>query len=402
MKNVYRWSQWSVFVIAPLMLSPYPCTADCTATLDPGILAVDASSEATSPDGFSWECAYSELQDAIDVASNPSNEISHIWVAEGTYMPTAGSGRGRTFLLPNDVIILGGFPAGGGDGTEDARDPYTYITTLSGDFNRDDDESEFDDNAFHVVSVVNIDSALTRLDGFVITGGYADGEELDFNNIGGGMQIVRSTGGTTRIFVVQCIFENNFGGLGGAVGARREATNPTGKLVTAQFINCAFRDNQSGVHGGAIYNFGSTVIASNCLFAENSAQSRGGAVFLADTCRGGLCQDQSRSVVELYNCTIANNQADQFGGGVDIGVEADLYTISSIYWGNTAAGGTTEEKQIRALAEAAEYSISYSCIQELDELTTTNSFDDDPLFVNDTAGDYRLDAGSPAINAGPS
>ncbi|MDX1666529.1 MAG: hypothetical protein R3350_04845, partial [Saprospiraceae bacterium] len=102
-----------------------------------GILYVNIDATAGANDGSSWTDAYTDLQDAIDLACDCGD--TEIWVAEGTYLPTrdkdgGGSGpsdRNNTFYIDCDLELYGGF-----DGTETARSQRDYaahITTLSGD-----------------------------------------------------------------------------------------------------------------------------------------------------------------------------------------------------------------------------------------------------------------------------
>ena len=77
--------------------------------------------------GTSWLDAYTELQAALTAASSGDQ----IWVAAGTYKPTAGTDRTASFQLKNGVAIYGGFA-----GTETSRaflNFETNITVLSGD-----------------------------------------------------------------------------------------------------------------------------------------------------------------------------------------------------------------------------------------------------------------------------
>ena len=79
-----------------------------------------------------------------------------IWVAAGTYKPTAGTDRTISFALKPGVGVYGGFA-----GTETAleqRDWRTNVTTLSGDLLGNDSgpasiwNATMADNSFHVVT----------------------------------------------------------------------------------------------------------------------------------------------------------------------------------------------------------------------------------------------------------
>src|SRR5262245_50220801 len=64
-------------------------------------------------DGTTWEQALPDLQSALSLASVPRSGALQIWVAAGTYQPTAlttpGEPRSATFLLQNGVAIYGHF-----------------------------------------------------------------------------------------------------------------------------------------------------------------------------------------------------------------------------------------------------------------------------------------------------
>ena len=87
--------------------------------------------------GTSWNDAYGDLQQAINVASTMT-PTPDIWVAAGTYTPTQAipggtSARDRSFFIYNkDIKIYGGFP-NSNTATWAQRDPKTNVTTLKGD-----------------------------------------------------------------------------------------------------------------------------------------------------------------------------------------------------------------------------------------------------------------------------
>ena len=97
------------------------------------ILYVNKNAPGTIHDGSSWEKAYTTLQDALLLNTNPC--ITQIWVAAGTYYPDEGGGktaddREASFSMKNDIAIYGGF-----SGTEtllSQRNWKLYETILSG------------------------------------------------------------------------------------------------------------------------------------------------------------------------------------------------------------------------------------------------------------------------------
>ena len=130
------------------------------------IIYVDSGASGAN-DGTSWTDAYTNLQDALSV---PETGVE-IWVAAGTYKPTAGADRTISFVLADGVRLYGGFA--GGETELDQRDWESNITTLIGDIGIVEDDG---DNSYHVVKCGSLTRA-TVLDGFTITGGNADGAD---------------------------------------------------------------------------------------------------------------------------------------------------------------------------------------------------------------------------------
>ena len=136
--------------------------------------------------GTSWQNAYPDLQAALAAATAGQQ----IWVAAGTYKPTAGTDRAISFALKPGVGVYGGFA-----GTETAleqRDWRTNVTTLSGDLLGNDsgmvdpDNITMADDSYHVV-VNNATGSGTILDGFTITGGNANNTSIQSGEDGGGI-----------------------------------------------------------------------------------------------------------------------------------------------------------------------------------------------------------------------
>ncbi len=133
---------------------------------------------AGNNDGANWTDAFTSLADALTLAEGGDT----VWVAGGTYQTDfiAGANTGNKYLsfaIPNGLNLYGGFagnedPAGFDLST---RDFVTNETILTGEIN---DLNSIEDNALHVLKAENL-SAATMLDGFTITGGYADDDESD-------------------------------------------------------------------------------------------------------------------------------------------------------------------------------------------------------------------------------
>ncbi|MBE0684688.1 MAG: hypothetical protein IH585_01680, partial [Anaerolineaceae bacterium] len=148
-----------------------------------------------SGDGTTWATALKNLQPAIDAARVGDT----IRVAQGFYLPTtarlAADPRTKSFILKDGVQIMGSYLSG-----TPLRDPRNYPSILSGDLDMNDMnkdgnfinetwETEVGNNAYSVVYGQNL-SNTTILDGFIITGGFADNPDEEIYKQGGGVHII--------------------------------------------------------------------------------------------------------------------------------------------------------------------------------------------------------------------
>ena len=234
--------------------------------------------------GTSWGDAYNDLQLAL-AAAQADDEI---WVAEGTYKPTA---RTATFQLKSGVALYGGF-----NGTETSRyqrDWTANVTILSGDIDGDDNGFQNnDENVYHVVT--GADNAI--IDGFTITAGNTFGSsdpDDEYYTCGGGIYNYFSSPTITN-----CIISGNVAESGG--GISNYSSSPT-------ITNCIISGN------GADYNDPSTMATGNS---------------------GGIWNAYSSPTIT--NCIITGNRALSNGGGILSFFESIITINNSIIWGNTA------------------------------------------------------------------
>jgi len=269
-----------------------------------------------SDDGGNWERALATVQRGLDVAVELMDDLScaavEVWVAAGTYLPSSPNpldARIATFRLVPQVALYGGFA--GTETDRAARNIVANVTVLSGDVGTPGDQS---DNAYHVVT----GASEATLDGFTVTGGYANG--FPPNNAGAGMDNEYASPTVT-----DCTFSGNYAVAGG--GMFNGYSSP---IVTG----CTFADN--GVifgDGGGMYNYGSSPVVIGCVFSNNDAQYNGGAISSyysaprVDDCTftgngattgGAVFDSQSSSVIT--NSTFAAN--DGYTGGA-------LYVLGS-------------------------------------------------------------------------
>lgn len=359
-------------------------------------------------DGLSWANAFETLQKALETAQADDD----IYIASGTYKPSSHNGieksrdndpdlnaRDYTFLITKDVNIYGGFNADNPEDAPENRDPANQATILSGDLDDDGNFSEGD--AYHVVLAVgssDADRIAPLFDGLTIMGGYASDPNswVTVNNLpfyrGNGAGIYNCYA-DTRLQQVE-IKGNKSNDIGAGI-----YSNNSSPVLT----NVTIAGNQAENGGGGILNFDSSPILTNVTIAGNKAGDSGG---------GGIYNLASSPV--LTNVTITGNKAGNGGGGGIYNFGSSSPQIrNSILWGNRADDGGSNVDN-----GGSTPTFSYSLIEGCNEdgfwdnmINGGDNIDPDPLFVSfidpsgtgwqpTTGGDYRLQTGSPAIDAG--
>ncbi len=99
------------------------------------------------------------------------------------------------------------------------------------------------------------------------------------------------------------------------------------------------------------------------------------------------------SPATIANCTIAHNIAQTSGGGISTtGPGTTTAIANTIVWGNSIGGIYGQDSTVVA--------VDHSIDQGELPWPGPGNINVDPLFVDPESGDYRLQAGSPAIDAG--
>lgn len=325
-------------VIICNLTSNEPCIAQNSAnsnsiTLivsDSGIIYVKA--EATGANnGTSWANAFGSLQSAFEQTDGC---ISQIYVAKGVYKPTQNTNnnssgptdRSNVFKLPR-VSVYGGFI--GSETHFFQRNVFKNLTILSGDLDNNDsnDDGNFinenlnDTHGNNAYNILFIDGSptITRLDGFIITGGNANqgNHNPDYQyriNKGGGM-IVANVGGNFSI--ANCLFIGNFAEhYGGAITLINS---------TITIDNCFFIKNKSISLGGGMHAISTQLTLNNSIFIDNNSASGGG--FYADKNTSG----------NVNHCTFYNNsglEGEGGGGGFSLSYNTYITLKNSILWNN--------------------------------------------------------------------
>ena len=262
------------------------------AGLDAGIIYVNANA-AAGGDGASWESAFQDLQDALDLTV--SGEGDQVWIAAGVYYPDKGQNvqlndPSASFIIKNQVALYGGFE--GNEDSLETRDWNKNKTRLSGSIeSRTSGSIDPNYHYQHSNNVCTIEStdnnATITLDGLTISDGY------------GGHSVAVLCGQFDQVNATNCTFSNNSayeGGGGVAEGGNWTATN------------CTFSNNSAQYGGGGVASWGNWT-AINCIFYENIAESGGVSESNGNTDPFG------NPIAGFYasNCSFSRNSANQGG-----------------------------------------------------------------------------------------
>ena len=384
----------------------------------------------------------SNWDNACTLQTALTNALSgdEIWVQAGIHYPGPAGNRLATFALKSGVALYGGFA--GTENSRDERNWQTHITVLSGDIDRNDITDAngvvtttahiTGTNAYHVVTAEDVDGTAV-LDGFFITAGKADGPYP--HSFGGGMYTYSGT-----LTLRNIIFSGNSAHGGG--GICNYYSSPT-------LTNVTFSGNSASGHGGGMYNFNGSPTLMDVTFSGNSASGHGGGMYnsgksspmLTNVIFSGNSADSGGGMYNygnprLTNVAFSGNSANQHGGGMCNW--SDVYShwysnptlINVTFNGNSAitgngiynhAGSTvtltnailwgndTTGAEISSTVNTT-VTVSYSNIRgcggsgsRWNSACGTDgggNIDADPLFVDAAGGNLRLQAGSPAIDAG--
>ncbi|NBC08196.1 MAG: T9SS type A sorting domain-containing protein [Bacteroidetes bacterium] len=248
-----------------------------------GRIYVSQSNTTPPYDGQSWSTAFPKLTQALAIAEYGDS----IWLAEGTYYPTAGTDRDASFELQPGVQIYGGFL--GWEILFSQRNFLFNPTFLNGDIGIPEDDS---DNSYHVLKAIDPDEH-TILDGVYIQNGNADGSDFD-RRFGGGLFVTTSDTASSdkKIILNDCLFSDCKAVFGGALAFN----SPTGFGITPHITRSYFSYNEASSSGGAIYRSddngaNDTVRIINTGFAYNTAPLSGGAVEWSNLSQVMIIQD---------------------------------------------------------------------------------------------------------------
>lgn len=286
------------------------------------IIYVNAASTAAIPDGLSWETAFNDIGQALELAYDTAESLGkcQLWIAGGTYYIYRNSAD-DTVLLKKGIELYGGFA--GYESGPDQRNRMANPTIFNGE-----------NRIYHVITGSNE----AVLDGLTITGGNAVLAGSTSKN-GGGLLNVEAAPG-----VINCAFKNNTAAKGGAI-----YYNDADIVLT----KCSFSENQADEGGAVAVENSSWANIVDCQFNNNHAHSRGGALHLYngtynvtaadmtgnDAAAGGAI-NIDRSTARINNSYINNNKSlsNLFGGGAVFSLNSNTMLTNIVFFSNQTAG----------------------------------------------------------------
>ena len=324
------------------------------------VFVVDGASGDDDASGLAWGSAKATIEAALAAAEAAADSTGcEVWVAKGTYVPTATLDRDASFRLRSGVAMYGGFA--GEESNRDERDPEANPTILSGDIGA---LGTLTDNVRHVVE--GADDA--RLDGFTITQGYAEAD-LATAPSGAGLWAkgVTMTVANTR-FVENATGKgkNDLGTIGGQGGLGGGAHVDGGEVT---FEDCAFEGNTTGPGGtgqaiggnggsgaGLAITNGAVVTARRTRFADNVTGSGGAASATANGSIGGSGGEGAgayvlQSTATFEDCEFDSNRTGDGatgkqiggnggrGGGLTAATDASLVVTGTLFVANETGAG---------------------------------------------------------------
>lgn len=376
----------------------------------------------TNGDGLSWATAFNNLASAVAAPLSPGGQI---WVAYGSYYPTAGTDRSVTLNLRPGVMLIGGFKSG--DTNVSQSSPTAQATIISGD----------------------IGSSSTADNSYTLLTGTTQASDQDLRSIPRvlqGLYFTDANGGpavkcASPLVVRNCVFHHN----GAANRALVVTPGDSDNDQNVQIVDSTFLDNAGGAVDSTVFNFDvirsnfygntapvgaalylhgpansrhGTTLIERSAFADNvSTNGRGGAIYFE-----GLSLRLVQSVVVDNTATPDSSDTSNLGGAglwqpveVDPNDRGQVAVTNSIFYGNRLTAGATaatiERQQLglpiyEAYLHAPAAQLVGNDIEGLRDLATPGgaggNVDYDPFFVDAADDDFRLADDSMLLNRGTS
>lgn len=205
-------------------------------------------------------------------------------------------------------------------------------------------------------------------------------------SFGGAVRIVRGLLSQSRVTGCTTTYAGN---RTAGVSLEGSAAN------AAAMTHCMVDHNASPGGVGGVRLFEKAGTMANCLVWANSGKTAGGV---------GVINTTAWQPANIVNCTVAGNSASQQGGGINLSVPSgQLYwqgtsyapVVNTIIAGNDAPAGA----DLYFGNDDCRNYTGYNCLCPT-ETYGANPRTGDPMFMAPKSGDFRLQPGSAARNAG--
>jgi len=363
-------------------------------------------------------CSYTAIQDAIDDA----NSDDTIKVAQGTYY--------ENLYISKDITLMGGYS------------PPDWATQGSASLTVIDATGQND-------SAIMVNRANVTIDNFTITGGSGHYHAPNNRTRGGG---IYTEGENIQLIISDNIIQGNQAGEGGGLCVDQwpSAAGPNPQILRNTISNnTAVRTHStSGWGGGIAMSIASPIIKDNTI-SNNTAYWGGGFLMWhsvptiennnisgnqalgAEGVGGAFFIEASSAFIK--NNVIANNVAQLYGDGIYIkipyGPQPQIINntiVANKYSDTERHAGILLRDNISPIIRNNIVALNGSGIRAYpyggtvypvlsnndvwgnsvaDYSNLSPGADDisaDPLFVNQSSGDYHLQGGSPCIDTGTS
>ena len=187
--------------------------------------------------------------------------------------------------------------------------------------------------------------------------------------------------------ISNCLIVNNQAKGGGGIQSHHGSPTITGSQITGNKAET----------GGGLFFTKSSVVVTNTVISDNQADYGGGILCWSD------------SLLFLHSSTIDGNIA-AYGGGIFCSNSDSMLVNSILYQNRERIDNTPQQIYFGKSSQPSEADISYCLIQGgktgvvSDETVTLKwgqgNIDANPMFVDPTTGDYRLQDQSPCIGSG--
>ena len=408
-----------------------------------GLILASASADAAVLQvGTNWTgTPYPDVQSAVDAATDGDE----IWVEQGTYVLT------NSIVVDKSLAIYGGFD--GAETLREERDWTNQVVVVDGNdsfrcfhvANGNDATVVLDGltltrgipsdgengpaiwnglNGAHFGSLTVANCIISNNNGSIKHGavfndwGNFTALDCTFANntaINKGGAIINYGHDLT---LLRCLFAGNTANNGGAVSFPNTSGSPSATNHNV-IADCVFSNNTAAMDGGALLTDGNMSLTrcafignhagrsgtiatrgdtgfsqtwTNCLFAGNS--SKNGSAICINGSSGPL------GVIRAVNCTFATNTCIAGGRGGALYTMKPSTNASSVFEVvNCVFRGNFTNAIDRSGTTQPLPAVSHTDIDQDGYAGSDGNLNADPLFADPAGGNYRLQAGSPCLNA---